>query len=130
MTARRDPPRPSWFGEGAEYLVRPYAVTGGRTSPSGSDFSLITLVATTAPAHSIDRRAEQPELAAILDLCRERPLAIVEIAARLDLPASVVKVLCGDLLGRSMITVKAPGQGTGAPSVELLERVIDGIRRL
>ena len=75
-------------------------------------------------------RREQPEAAAILELCRERPLAIAEVAAHLDLPPSVVKVLCGDLLDRSMISIKAPTMDNGAPSVELLERVIRGIRQL
>jgi hypothetical protein len=120
----------SWFDEASGYLVRPYAITGGRTSPNGSDFALITLVMAKPSSHALDRHVEQPELSAILDLCRDRPLAVVEIAARLDLPASVVRVLCGDLLDRSMISIKPPGRESSAPSVELLERVIDGIRKL
>jgi hypothetical protein len=120
----------SWFDEGSGYLVRPYAITGGRTQPSGSDFALITLVMAHPSSRPLDRLTEQPELSAILELCRARPLAIVEIAAKLDLPASVVKVLCGDLLDKSMISIKAPGRESAAPSVELLERVIDGIRKL
>ena len=93
------------------------------------DFALITQVATTASSGN-ENQVLQPELAAILDLCRERPLAIVEIAALLDLWPSVVKVLCGDLLAKSMIAIKAPGEETSTPSVELLERVIRGIREL
>ncbi|WP_226962020.1 MULTISPECIES: DUF742 domain-containing protein [Streptomyces] len=120
----------SWFDEESGYLVRPYAISGGRTSPDGSDFALITLVVALPASRALDRRREQPELTAILDLTQERPLAIVEIAARLDLPASVVKVLCGDLLDKSMISVKKPSHEASAPSVELLERVINGIRRL
>ncbi|MGP3966117.1 DUF742 domain-containing protein [Streptomyces sp. 6N223] len=120
----------SWFDEGSGYLVRPYAITGGRTRPNGSDFALITLVMASPSSRALDRRMEQPELSAILDLCQERPLAVVEIAAKLDLPASVVKVLCGDLLDKSMISIKAPSRESAAPSVELLERVIDGIRKL
>lgn len=73
---------------------------------------------------------EQPESAAILELCRDRPLAVAEVAAHLDLPPSVVKVLCGDLLEKSVIAIKAPGTEASAPSVALLERVIDGIRKL
>ncbi|WP_062204095.1 DUF742 domain-containing protein [Streptomyces sp. NBRC 109706] len=127
MTVRK---KASWFDEESGYLVRPYAISGGRTSPDGSEFALITLVVSMPASHSHDRRREQPELTAILDLCQERPLAIVEIAARLDLPASVVKVLCGDLLDKSMISIKKPSHEATAPSVELLERVINGIRRL
>lgn len=73
---------------------------------------------------------EQPESAAILELCRERPLAVAEVAAHLDLPPSMVKVLCGDLLEKSVIAIKAPSTEASAPSVQLLERVIDGIRKL
>lgn len=120
----------SWFDEGSGYLVRPYAITGGRTQPTGSDFALITLVMAHPSSRPLDRRVEQPELTAILDMTRARPLAIVEIAAKLDLPASVVKVLCGDLLDKSMIAIKAPSRESAAPSVELLERVINGIRKL
>jgi hypothetical protein len=122
----------SWFDEESGYLIRPYAITGGRTHPNGENFPLITQVATTGPGTANGRQGQvlQPELAAILDLCRERSLAIVEIAALLDLPPSVVKVLCGDLLTKSLIVIKTPGEETSTPSVELLERVIRGIREL
>lgn len=120
----------SWFDEESGYLIRPYAITGGRTHHSGADLPLITQVATTGSSQGREVQVVQPELGAILDLCRERPLAIVEIAALLDLPPSVVKVLCGDLLTKSMIAIKAPGKETSSPSVELLERVIRGIREL
>lgn len=109
-------------------MVRPYTVTGGRTSHSRSDFALITLVSTRSEA--LPGQNEQPESAAIVELCRQRPLAVAEVAAHLDLPPSVVKVLCGDLLDKSMIAIKAPSAEAGAPSVELLERVIRGICKL
>ncbi|MDT0380200.1 MULTISPECIES: DUF742 domain-containing protein [unclassified Streptomyces] len=127
MSIPKDRP---WFDEGAGYLVRPYTVTQGRTSHDRSDFTLITLVRATGPSMLPPGYVDQSESAAILELCRERPLAVAEVAARLDLPPSVVKVLCGDLLDRSMITIKVPGTESGAPSVELLERVIRGIREL
>ncbi|MFG2194096.1 DUF742 domain-containing protein [Streptomyces sp. NPDC048639] len=127
MTISKNRP---WFDEGAGYLVRPYAITGGRTRHSRSDFALITLVATTRSGSLPPGHVEQPESEAILDICRQRPLAVAEIAALLDLPPSVVKVLCGDLLDKSMIVIKAPGSVTDVPSVALLERVIRGIRQL
>lgn len=121
----------SWFDEGAGYLVRPYAITGGRTEPDRSDFTLITLVLSSPSAVTSRRlQEEQPELKKILQLCQDRPLAIVEVAARLDLPASVVAVLCSDLHDRSMISISAPRAESGGPSVEVLERIIDGIRAL
>jgi hypothetical protein len=109
--------------------VRPYAITGGRTRHSEHEFSLITLVVTRS-LDGIDEGFVEPESAAILDLCRERAVAIAEIGAHLDLPASVVKVLCGDLLNSELVLVQSPPRETDAPSVELIERVMDGIRRL
>ncbi|MBD0710875.1 MULTISPECIES: DUF742 domain-containing protein [unclassified Streptomyces] len=108
--------------------LRPYTITGGRTRHNHYHFTLITLVVTRSPdagpAH------ETPEAAQILELCRHRAVAIAEIAAHLDLPVSVVKVLCGDLLVDEKIIVQAPPPQSDKPSVDLIERVIDGIRQL
>jgi hypothetical protein len=57
-------------------------------------------------------------------------VAVAEIAAHLDLPVSVVKVLCGDLLNSSLILVQSPPDESEKPSVELIERVMDAIRQL
>jgi Protein of unknown function (DUF742) len=118
----------SWFDEDAGHLVRPYAITRGRTRPVRHDFALITLVV-TADARA-DSRHLEPEAIAILDLCRNRALAVAEIAAHLDLPVSVVKVLLDDLLDASMILTRAPAPVAADPDVRLLQKVIDGIRRL
>jgi hypothetical protein len=115
--------------EGVGHHVRPYAITGGRTRHSEHEFALITLVVSRSPDGFGEGHVE-PESAAILDMCRERAVAIAEIAAYLDLPVSVVKVLCGDLLNSELILIQSPPKESDAPSVELIERVIDGIRRL
>lgn len=123
-------PEARWSDEGeAGRHVRPYAITGGRTSHSQHSFALITLVVTRSP-HDIGQEPVEPEAAEILVLCRDRAVAIAEIAAHLDLPVSVVKVLCGDLLNASLILVQAPPSETDKPSVELIERVMDAIRQL
>lgn len=125
MTPRQEE---SWFDEDAGHLVRPYAITQGRTRPNRHEFALITLVVARYP--DADHGHLAPEPAAILDLCRHEALAVAEIAARLDLPVSVVKVLCGDLVDDSMILTRAPIALSDAPDVRLLQKVIDGIRRL
>ncbi|MFC4612596.1 DUF742 domain-containing protein [Streptomyces maoxianensis] len=123
-------PDPRWFDdEEAGRHVRPYAITGGRTRHSRHAFALITLVVTRSPDETGYEPLE-PESAEILDVCRDRAVAVAEIAAHLDLPVSVVKVLCGDLLNASMILVQSPPAETDKPSVELIERVMDGIRQL
>ncbi|NLU72125.1 DUF742 domain-containing protein [Streptomyces sp. HNM0575] len=126
------PHSPQWFDREAGFTTRPYAITGGRTLPSRSDLTLITQVVGNGLRSDHDVRREQPESAAILDLVRERPLAIVEIASYLDLPASVVRVLCGDLADRSLILVKKPGPEKNTPDehARVLRKVIDGIRKL
>ncbi|WP_037852439.1 DUF742 domain-containing protein [Streptomyces sp. NRRL S-340] len=114
--------------EAGRYL-RPYAITGGRTQHSQHAFTLITLVVARSAREAGGGHLE-PEAAHILDLCRDRALALAEIAALLDLPVSVVKVLCGDLLDASLILVQSPPGRESRPSVELIERVMDGIRQL
>jgi hypothetical protein len=57
-------------------------------------------------------------------------VAVAEIAAHLDLPVSVVKILCGDLLNASLVIVQSPPGQDDQPSVELIERVMDAIRQL
>lgn len=109
--------------------VRPYAITGGRTQHSQHSFTLITLVVSRS-RQEIGYEPLEPESAQILELCRDRAVAVAEIAAHLDLPISVVKVLCGDLLNASMILVQSPPGQAEAPSLALIERVIHGIRQL
>lgn len=117
----------AWFDQHAGPLVRPYTITGGRTRPRGDDLTLITLVVTRDPRQTTARM--RPEPAAILDLCRDQPLAVAEIAGRLDLPISVVKVLLGDLIEDALILTRAP-VAVDAPDVRIIQRVIEGVRRL
>jgi hypothetical protein len=113
MTAGRDPGP----------LVRPYALTGGRTRPS-SDLPIETLVAAVGPGD------DQPwERRALLSLCR-RPVSVVELAARLPVPLGVARVLVADLAADGLVEVHRPPEQVGGPDVVLLRRVLDGIRAL
>ncbi|MEU8586075.1 DUF742 domain-containing protein [Streptomyces sp. NPDC048664] len=121
---------PRWLdGAQAGRHLRPYAITGGRTRHSQHTFTLITLVVSRSLQQFDDEQLE-PESTQILELCRDRAVALAEIAAHLDLPVSVVKILCGDLLNASLILVQSPPGKDERPTVELIERVMDGIRRL
>jgi len=114
--------------ETGRYL-RPYAITGGRTSHNQHAFALLTLVVARS-ADEVPPGHLQPEAVQILDLCRHRAVAVAEIAARLDQPVNVIKVLCGDLLDAELILVQAPPRQEDQPSLEMIEKVIDGIRQL
>ncbi len=119
------------FDDADEPLVRPYTITGGRTTPERDDLTLITLVA-VAPETGRGLRRAQPEHRAILALC-ERPLAVAEVAAALNLPVSVTKILIGDLIEGGQLHSRPPlafSQTGGSPSMTILEAVRDGLRNL
>jgi hypothetical protein len=110
----------------ADSLVRPYAMTHGRTRTS-SDFDLITLVA--AARRPYPDEAWEPEHLAILDLAQQ-PLSVAEIAAGMNLPAGVVRVLLDDLRVQGALLVRRPARPTSTPDLEILKAVADGLRAL
>jgi len=109
-------------------MVRPYAMTRGRTRPTGREFDLIALVVTAVPVAADP--AVGPEQAAILALCRDNPLSVAEVAAELDLPLGVVRVLLGDLLDAECIRVRRPVPPAVLPDEHILREVINGLRAL
>ncbi|MGC9666877.1 DUF742 domain-containing protein [Planosporangium sp. 12N6] len=112
--------------EAAGPLVRPYAMTHGRTRAS-ADFDLITLV---VAARSPDPdEIWEPEHLAILDLT-QRPVSVAEIAAGMNLPAGVVRVLLDDLRARGALIVRAASLETSTPNLTILKAVADGLRAL
>jgi Protein of unknown function (DUF742) len=127
----------AWFDDAAGPVVRPYALTGGRTHYEGVDFDLVALIEAVDAPDAADASSAipaspwspEPEHDMILELCRT-PLSVVEIASDLELPLGVVRVLLGDLLDRSLIQVRRPAPVAQFPSERVLKEVIDGIRAL
>ncbi|EIV91123.1 DUF742 domain-containing protein [Frankia sp. QA3] len=117
-----------WFDEDAGPVVRPYAVTGGRTRPTNRALELVALV-TTTPNGRLMGATLEPEQRSIALLC-QRVQSIVEISARLDLPIGVVRVLVGDMLDAGLITVNRPARPSDRPSAALIEKVLDGLQAL
>ncbi|MFC6093160.1 DUF742 domain-containing protein [Saccharothrix sp. BKS2] len=107
--------------------VRPYTRTGGRTH-SARTLAIETIVSTN---ERIDRDAltSTAEHRAISDLCRN-PHSVAEVAARLRLPLGVARVLLADMSELSLITVHQgePIDAEGRPSMDLMERVLAGLR--
>ncbi|MEV5364963.1 DUF742 domain-containing protein [Streptomyces cellulosae] len=124
-------PGSQWYDHEAGPLVRPYAVTGGRTAPgpSGVPFDLIALVSLD-PAAPGDDPALGPEHRALIDLCRPETQSVAELAAGADLPVGVVRVLLGDLLERGWVTVSRPVPPAQLPDERVLREVIAGLRAL
>jgi hypothetical protein len=113
----------TWFDEEAGPLVRPYAMTGGRTRTEQYDLDLITLV--VASRRHAGPEATEPEYLDILALCQS-PTSVAEISAKLRLPLGVIKVLLGDLINQKLVHFRA----AQTPDHEVLQAVLNGIRRL
>ena len=120
-----------WDARDAGPVVRPYAVTGGRTEPAdGEVLDLIAIVvASGKTAGRGDSAALSPEHRKILSLC-QAPATVADLASDTALPLGVVRVLLADLIVRGQITV-LPNPPIGElPRAELLREVLHGLRAL
>ncbi|MEU8437389.1 DUF742 domain-containing protein [Streptomyces sp. NPDC029216] len=123
---------PHWFDDEAGPVVRPYAMTRGRTRHSARHrLDLIALVvAEPAADDPVWDMTLSPEHAHILGMCRERPQSVAEVAADLDLAIGVVRVLIGDLVDDELVHVTRPVPPAELPDESILREVIDGLRAL
>lgn len=120
----REPATPEWLDEEAGPVVRPYTITGGRVDPSG--FDLIAHVVATGAGEHPDL---SPEHRAILALA-EHPRSVAEVAAGLDLPLGVVRVLLADLHADGLLDRYDPPSAVDGPTEQLLQAVIHGLRAI
>jgi len=57
------------------------------------------------------------------------PRSIAEVAALLQVPLGVVRVLLGDLAQSGVVVVHGTS-GPGGPDSALMQRVLDGLKRI
>ncbi|MBV9445387.1 MAG: DUF742 domain-containing protein [Streptosporangiaceae bacterium] len=110
-----------------DFLVRPYAVTRGRTEPR-YQLEIEAMVA-AAPYNARDLSLLSPECQAILQLCRDWQ-SVAEISAVLRMPLGVARILIADMAVEGLVRVHQLNHAQGGPDVKLLERVLSGLRRL
>ena len=109
-------------------LVRPYTKTGGRTR-SDYDLAIEALVSTSEQGKAAGA-AVLPEHRSICGLCLDTR-SVAEVAAHLRLPLGVARVLIGDMAGLGLVLIHQSGMVVGdRPSIEFMERVLSGLRRL
>ncbi len=112
-------------------LVRPYSLTsGGRTNPA-VELALEALI--QAIPGTDDRARDLDNInATILELCKESPPSVAEIAARVGVPIGVARVLVADLVeaGHVQILATLKDDSSDAERRELIERVLSGLREL
>lgn len=124
--------RSHWFDDEAGPVVRPYAMTRGRTTSAVQHrLDLIAVVVTEPDAGDPETDPTlSPEHVDIVGLCREAPQTVAELAAGLDLPVGVVRVLVGDLVDTGFVRVNRPVPPAELPDESVLRDVIDGLRAL
>ncbi|WP_433894078.1 DUF742 domain-containing protein [Streptomyces sp. CA-111067] len=123
-----------WYDDAAGPVVRPYAMTRGRTSHAAEKkIDLIALVVTEADVGEPGAQDDQtlsPEHLDIVERCQVQATSVAELAADLDLPVGVVRVLVGDLLEAAHVHIHAPVPPAELPDESILREVINGLRAL
>ncbi|MBP0449762.1 MULTISPECIES: DUF742 domain-containing protein [unclassified Kitasatospora] len=110
-------------------LIRPFAMTGGRTRPR-YELALEALVSASVDPQRLATLL--PEHQRICTLCTEVK-SVAEVSALLSLPLGVARILVADLAEAGLVAIHQPasgGESGNQPDVTLLERVLSGLRKL
>ncbi len=130
-----------WYDDAAGPVVRPYAMTRGRTSHAAeARIDLIALVVSGSVTAvggdgddgegALDDATLSPEHLDIVERCQLQATSVAELAADLDLPVGVVRVLVGDLLEGKHVHIHKPVPPADLPDESILREVINGLRAL
>jgi hypothetical protein len=112
---------------GSTRLVRPYTVTGGRTQPR---YKLALEALVTATVYEPrDLSVLAPECQAILQFCLDWR-SVAEISAVLRLPLGVARILVADMSADGLVRIHQRDDSEGRPDLNLLERVLSGLRKI
>ncbi len=109
-------------------LVRPYAVTRGRTEPQ-REIALEAILLTTGRGQQEARFAGRDKQV-IASLCDGRAQSLAEVAAYTRLPLGVARVLVADMVTDGLLALHEPMQAEDDDRMEVLERVLSGLRRI
>ena len=106
-------------------VVRPYTLTGGRTTPK-----VELPVEATLRREVGGHEPTDANLLRILELCDKRSVA--EVSAHVHMPIGVVRVLLGDLIEQGHVRVQATLSEDSSHDErrELIERTLRGLRSL
>ncbi len=117
-----------WLDAEAGPVVRPYALTRGRTRHSGESFDLVASVMATN-ARIADPTTLGPEHVSVLQLARA-PTTVADIASDVDLPLGVVRVLLADLRELGLVSIHTPVTMAERVDKQTLREVLNGLRGL
>jgi len=123
----QQPQFPAEEESGSTRLVRPYTVTGGRTQPRYK-LALEALVSASV-YEPRDLSVLAPECQAILQFCLDWR-SVAEISAVLRMPLGVARILVADMSADGLVRIHQRDDSEGRPDLNLLERVLSGLRKI
>jgi hypothetical protein len=120
-----------WRRRDSGPVVRPYAVTGGRTEPAdGEVLDLLTAVVAAKRSVAADDLARlTPEHRRILGLCGQQ-VTVADLGADTALPLGVVRVLLADLIMQGAILVVRQRPASERTGNDVLQEILNGLRAL
>ena len=122
-------PENRWLDRDAGPVVRPYALTKGRTMPvAGTEVGLLDVVMACADPRLTAYVWLNREHKRILNHCAQ-PITVVDLASDTGLPVGVVRVLLGDLRQHGAVRVVATARGP-VTSDRLLRDVLNALQSL
>jgi hypothetical protein len=112
-------------------VVRPYAVTSGRTAPAiGEVLDVIDVVAATGEgARGDDPARFTPEHRTLLRLCASQ-LTVADLASQTALPVGVVRVLLADLIEQGAARIVRQRPAGERPDNNVLQEILNGLRAI
>jgi hypothetical protein len=111
----------------SDHPVRSYVITSGRAHPSRNTIRPETLLRRDPELPvpvSAGRQARE-----LLELCGG-VLSLAEAAAYLKLPVSLVVVIASDLVDSGHLSIRSAPPRHAPPDRDLLEKVLNGLRKL
>jgi hypothetical protein len=122
-------PNERWFDREAGPIVRPYAMTRGRTMPAADAFiGLIdTVLAEERPQLPIEARLNSEHRRLLRRLAQ--PVTVVDLASDAGLPVGVVRVLLSDLAQWGAIKVVPVPRGHVVDE-RILREVLNGLQAI
>ena len=116
-----------WLDADAGPVVRPYALTQGRTRHAGASFDVVATV--TATRAIADPSFLAPEHVSVLRLARA-PTTVADIASGVDLPLGVVRIILADLRELGLVAIRTPSGMAERIDEHTLREVLNGLRAL
>ena len=117
-----------WLDAEAGPVVRPYALTQGRTRHTGESFDLVATVVAVRAAIA-DPGSLAPEHMSVLQLARV-PTTVADIASDVDLPLGVVRIILADLREFGLVVIRTPVVMAERIDKHTLREVLNGLRGL